>query len=79
MKIVLFGMAKEVFGKNQIELSNTDGIRNVKDLKEKLLRDYPEFSKLPPMAVAVNLTYSRDEDAVAEQDEIVLIPPVSGG
>lgn len=79
MKIVLFGMAKDVIGKNQLELRNTSSIRNVKELKERLFQEYPEFLKLPPMAVAVNLNYARDEDAVAEQDEIVLIPPVSGG
>lgn len=68
-----------MIGQNQLELSNTSGIRNVKELKERLSRDYPAFSQLPPMAVAVNLNYARDEDAVAEHDEIVLIPPVSGG
>ena len=66
-------------GKNQIELSHSGNVRNVKELKERLLQEYPEFVNLPPMAVAVNLRYARDEDAVSEQDEVVLIPPVSGG
>lgn len=79
MKIVLFGMAKDLVGKNYLELSNTSGIKNVKDLKERIFQEYPAFVNLPPMAVAVNLDYAKDDQAVSEQDEVVLIPPVSGG
>lgn len=79
MKILLFGMAKEAVGQKSIELQNTAGLKNVKDLKERLLKDFPQFSQLPPMGIAVNTTYANDEDVVTAEDEIVVIPPVSGG
>lgn len=79
MKILLFGMAREAVGKSSIELQNTAGLQKVKDLKERLKAEFPQFNQLPPMGIAVNTTYAQDEDAVKESDEIVLIPPVSGG
>jgi molybdopterin converting factor subunit 1 len=79
MKILLFGMAKEAVGKSSIELNDAGNITSVKELKQRLLEDFPQFGQLPPMGVAVNTRYARDEDKVSEGDEVVLIPPVSGG
>lgn len=78
MKIVLFGMAKDVMGKPFIELQQ-EGETSVKELKERLMNEFPAFRQLPPLGVAVNATYAKEEDVVNEQDEVVLIPPVSGG
>lgn len=79
MKVKLYGMAKEALGQATLSLENTADIRSVKDLKERLRRDYPAFSQLPPVGIAVNMEYARDTDLVNEQDELVVIPPVSGG
>ncbi|GHA80682.1 MoaD/ThiS family protein [Pontibacter akesuensis] len=79
MKVTLFGMAKELVGQPAIYLNNTQSITKVKDLKERLLREYPVFNQLPSMAIAVNVNFAQDEDTVHEQDEIAVIPPVSGG
>ena len=79
MKILLFGMAKEAVGKSSIELQDTAGLHNVKELKERLKKEFPQFNQLPPMGIAVNTNYARDEDVVNAADEIVVIPPVSGG
>lgn len=79
MKILLFGMAREAMGKSSIELQNTVGLQKVKDLKERLKTEFPQLNQLPPMGIAVNTSYAWDEDAVKATDEIVLIPPVSGG
>lgn len=79
MKILLFGMAREAVGRSSIELQNTAGLQKVKDLKERLKTEFPQFNTLPPMGIAVNTNYAQDEDVVKESDEIVLIPPVSGG
>lgn len=79
MKILLFGMAREAVGKSSIELQNTAGLHKVRDLKERLIEEFPQLNQLPPMGIAVNTTYAKDEDAVKAGDEIVLIPPVSGG
>ncbi|GAB3811924.1 MoaD/ThiS family protein [Pontibacter rugosus] len=79
MKVTLFGMAKELVGQQAIYLNNTQHITNVKDLKERLRQEYPVFNQLPSMAIAINVNFAQDEDEVHEQDEIVVIPPVSGG
>ena len=79
MKILLYGMAKEALGTKSIELQNTEGLTNVKDLKERLKKEFPQFNQLPPMGIAVNENYAKDGDLVKAEDEIVVIPPVSGG
>lgn len=40
---------------------------------------YPEFSKLSSLAVAVNGEYASNGIQLDSNDEIALIPPVSGG
>ena len=79
MKIHLYGMAKEALGARSIELQNTEGLSNVKELKERLKKEFPQFNNLPPMGIAVNENYAHDGDTVSADDEIVVIPPVSGG
>ena len=72
-------MAKEALGTRSIELQNTEGLSNVKELKERLKKEFPQFNDLPPMGIAVNTNYAQDGDTVSADDEIVVIPPVSGG
>jgi len=40
---------------------------------------YPEFSKLSSLAVAVNGEYASNDVPLLNNDEIAIIPPVSGG
>jgi molybdopterin synthase sulfur carrier subunit len=40
---------------------------------------YPELAKLQSLAVAVNGAYAQNEAHISAEDEVVLIPPVSGG
>jgi len=42
-------------------------------------KTYPEFSKLSSLAVAVNSEYAQDDVPLNRNDEIAIIPPVSGG
>jgi len=44
-------------------------------LKDK----YPKFRELRSLYVAVNSEYAKDHYVLKEQDEIAIIPPVSGG
>jgi len=78
MKILCFGIAKEIMGGSSIEI-NSEDISSVKDLKSHLLNAYPEFSKYNQFMIAVNQTYAEDGDHLATGDEIAIIPPVSGG
>lgn len=79
MEIKLFGMAKELVGQKVVKLRNIKDISCVRELKEQLKKEFPALNQLPTMAIAVNVNYAQDEDIVNENDEIVVIPPVSGG
>lgn len=79
MKIALFGMARELVGQPFILLQNTESIKQVKDLRHQLKKEYPAFERLPSMAIAVNVNFAQDHDPVLAHDEIAIIPPVSGG
>ena len=45
----------------------------------KFAEDYPEFEKLRSFTIAVNAEYRSDDFVLSAQDEVVIIPPVSGG
>ena len=78
LKILLFGITKDIFGgqTHQVEL---DQGATVKMLKEHLIKERPEVEGLTSLLIAVNNTYAKEDDLLSEQDEIALIPPVSGG
>ena len=78
MKILTFGIAKDIVGGPEMELPYEEGM-TVLVLKKAVLSAYPQFEKLNSLAIAVNNEYANDELIITPQDEVVLIPPVSGG
>jgi len=76
--IIAFGIAKEIIGKQQtsIEVEETC---TVYQLKDWLLKNYPKFIDVQSIKIAVNETYADDQVVLQTGDEIVIIPPVSGG
>ena len=78
VKILCFGITKEILGDFEKEVELADG-STVDTLKAKLLADYPSFSKLTSLRIAVNEEYGDGALVLTERDEVVLIPPVSGG
>ena len=80
MEVLLFGIAKDIVGKSQLVFSNKDEMPNsVSDLKLAITQKYPDFEKLSSLAIAVNSEYAQDDVALSANDEIAIIPPVSGG
>lgn len=80
MEVLLFGIAKDIVGKSQLQFSETDKVpTSVSELKKMISVTYPEFSKLSSLAVAVNSEYAADDVSLSRNDEIAIIPPVSGG
>lgn len=79
MNVLLFGIAKDIVGAQKLVLDHSEKIKTVKDLTAFLNERYPEFQKLNSMAVAVNSTYAEMETLLNREDEIAIIPPVSGG
>ncbi len=78
VKILAFGIAKDIVRGSQLQLELPAGA-TVADLKDQLCARFPDFERLASLRVAVNSEYVGNSRTLAEQDEIVLIPPVSGG
>lgn len=76
MRILLFGIAKDIAGAPVITV---DGITSVVALKTWLYTKYPSLEQLRSLMIAVNKVYANDEDVLQPEDEIAVIPPVSGG
>ncbi len=80
MEVLLFGIAKDIVGDSQIQFSETDKVpRSVSELKKMISETYPGFGRLSSLAVAVNSEYAQDDVPLDRNDEIAIIPPVSGG
>ncbi|MEL6652718.1 MAG: MoaD/ThiS family protein [Bacteroidota bacterium] len=80
MKITLlaFGIAKDILGQRQVAIEVPDGLQ-VSGLLAHLGEQYPDFKDLASLRVAVNEEYAQADHPISPADEIVLIPPVSGG
>ena len=78
INILAFGIAKEVIQGSQLKLK-LDNPATVADVKKHLCRRFPEFERLASLRIAVNNEYADDDHPLKEQDEVVIIPPVSGG
>ncbi|MDX1940357.1 MAG: MoaD/ThiS family protein [Saprospiraceae bacterium] len=78
VKILAFGVAKDIVGSRQFDFAISDHT-TVEALRKNLHTQYPALEKLASMAIAVNGEYASDEVIISSGDEVVLIPPVSGG
>lgn len=78
IEILAFGIAKDIVKGSSFRLE-VSREATVGELKEKLCATYPDFKRLATFGIAVNTEYRQDDFAIKEKDEIVIIPPVSGG
>lgn len=76
-KVKSFGIAKDIIGE-RTSLIETNAV-TVGELRSWLAERYPELTELRSLFIAVNQNYADDGQNINETDEIVLIPPVSGG
>tara|TARA_B000000460_G_C21355392_1_gene323065 strand:+ start:439 stop:687 length:249 start_codon:yes stop_codon:yes gene_type:complete len=65
------------------EFIDDSSITDVDALKNYLINKHPKLKKYLDekdiIRIAVNLTYTYDNDKLKSNDEIALFPPVSGG
>ncbi|MDH5603593.1 MAG: MoaD/ThiS family protein [Cyclobacteriaceae bacterium] len=78
LKILLFGIARDIVGGAKYDLEMPVGA-SVADLKVTLENRFPSFRELTSLMVAVNSEYGDGLQELKENDEIAIIPPVSGG
>ena len=80
MNILFFGITRDIVNEGSIDVeSSQSSIENVGELRTYLINRYPALEKLSSLAIAVNSNYVGDDFLLSKNDEIALIPPVSGG
>jgi len=80
MNILFFGITRDIVNEGSIDIeSSQSSIENVGELRTYLVNRYPALEKLSSLAIAVNSNYVEDDFLLSKNDEIALIPPVSGG
>jgi molybdopterin synthase catalytic subunit len=79
LRVLFFGVLKDVTGKSSYTVEMRDGAK-VGDLLALLAEQIPGINNsLTSLAVAVNQEYAGAETRLKNDDEIALLPPVSGG
>jgi molybdopterin converting factor subunit 1 len=78
IRVLAFGVVREIFDNISIEIKLDSGF-DVRRLKSALEERFPRLQKLGSYMIAVNKEYAGDELQLSEQDEVAIIPPVSGG
>jgi len=79
VRVLFFGVLKELAGKSADEIDVRDG-SSVRDVIQHYESRIPQLkASLPSLAVAVNQHYASPDTALQADDEIALLPPVSGG
>jgi len=79
LSIKLFASIRQAMNSNEIKINIDNGI-TVLQMKEIIFETFPNLKKLNiPFFVSVNHKYSKDSDVIDTNDEIALIPLVSGG
>ena len=76
--MLAFGIARDILKASTASMDIENGL-TIGDLRRQITRDHPEFDLLASLRFAVNEAYVSDSHLLSDGDEVVLIPPVSGG
>jgi molybdopterin converting factor subunit 1 len=80
LTIRLFAGIAEIIGHTHITLNVDQTQINVAQLKHLLSQQYPSAASTITISfIAKNQAYALAEEWINEEDELALIPPVSGG
>jgi molybdopterin synthase catalytic subunit len=79
VRVLFFGMLKDIVGKSadMIDLPDGASVRDALALYESQIPRLREL--LPSFAVAVNQQYAGPDTKLEPDDELAMLPPVSGG
>ncbi len=78
LKIIGFGIAKDILGASTITVDVPENT-TVAELKTILEQQYSRLKVLHSYMVAIDHRYAIDNEILNTNNEIALIPPVSGG
>jgi MoaE-MoaD fusion protein len=79
VRVLFFGMLKDVVGRGSDSLTLPPGA-TLADLLERYQSEFPRLGQfLPSLALSINHEYAAVGQPLHENDEVALLPPVSGG
>jgi molybdopterin converting factor subunit 1 len=79
VRVLLFGVLKDLAGKSGDVLDLPEGAL-VRDVLKQYCSKVPQMKEsMASLAVAVNQEYAGPETALKHDDEVAMLPPVSGG
>jgi molybdopterin converting factor subunit 1 len=80
LTVFLFAGLTELLGASRLEIDVQDQSITAAALKKRLAAQYPHAAAVVEQCfIAKNQSYAEDCESLEENDEIALIPPVSGG
>ncbi len=78
VSVLGFGIVREIFGNPSI-CADVPENATIGDLRGLLEHQYPRLTQLASYMVAQNNRYAEAADFLLLENEIAIIPPVSGG
>ena len=79
VRVLFFGILKDLAGRSSDSIAVPEGA-TLGDVLEHYENRIPELKRmLPSLAISVNQEYSNSEMKLHANDEVALLPPVSGG
>lgn len=78
LSVRLFASVREALGTSALTVELPENA-TVGTLTEELHSRFPQMRDLPPAMVSVNFEYVGEDHPLRENDQVAVIPPVSGG
>lgn len=79
VKILFFANLRDRAGTKSLEIEIHEGT-TVQGLKDQIARDYPNLKQsMEAVLISINREYAFDDAIVADDAEVAMFPPVSGG
>lgn len=78
INIVSYGIARDIIGGSRYKMDFKNDT-SVGQILNELRELFPKFNQLTSLLIAVNDEYADTNYIIKPDDEIVIIPPVSGG
>ena len=79
VRVRFFAGIRETVGRPELELDVAEGA-TPEDVWRRLAADHPALAgRRASLGTAVNRRYSRFDAVLGDGDEVVFVPPVSGG
>lgn len=76
--LIAYGIARDILGQRHMKIDIDRG-STVLNMIELLKTRFESFDQLASIQMAINEEYVENDHVMKHEDELVIIPPVSGG